>query len=381
MNVRNIILITTFLLLGNSLFSQTEDSVIIKNPYRKVQKITYHPAQYRYTSTPRNYISDFALGMDYSQESFVNKADMTWDSSSTYLGNASGFNMYGLVMPKRIQNWKMASPRMGSFNWGFGFNVNQFHKSKKERVVINTVNQDSAHTRLETAHVSFYSLARYELAIGRFNPFIGLQAGASFISTNQVTETYMTLRDYESRAEDNIHTRVATYAAPELGVRFRMNSWASLVVSHEWKFGSQVDLSDVNNTQFDGAQMTATQQSVNYESTMWKFGILFDLSSNHRKKELIKDAYYDTTMVLERIYEDKPQPCPPCPCETKTTEPSRTQTIPNKKTDLEVNPADSKPMVSPSAPTPATPSVPNTIRMPKKAMPSIIKPTIPKKKS
>ena len=65
MNVRNIILITTFLLLGNSLFSQTEDSVIIQNAYRKVQKITYHPARYRYISTPRNYISDFALGMDY----------------------------------------------------------------------------------------------------------------------------------------------------------------------------------------------------------------------------------------------------------------------------------------------------------------------------
>ena len=377
MNVSKIVLISTVLLSGKMLFAQSEDSLIIQKSHREVQRITYHPAQYRYISTPRNYISDFALGLDYSQESFVDKADMNWDSSNTYLGNASGFNMYGLVMPKRIQKWKMASPRLASFNWGFGFNVNQFHKSKRERVVINTVNQDSAHTRLETANVSIYSMARYELGLGRFHPFFGLQAGVSFMSTNQVTETYMSLRDYESRSEDNVHTRAVTYAAPELGVRFRMNDWASVVVAHEWKFGSQIDLSDVNNTQFDGAQMTATQQSVNYESTMWKFGLLFDLSSNHRKKELVKEAYYDTSMVLEKIYEDKPQPCPPCPCETKTTEPSRTQTIPNKKSDMEVNPGNSNPIV----PAPSSPSMPNTIRMPKKAMPSIIKPTIPKKKS
>lgn len=374
MKISNIVLVSSLFIFGNTLFSQSNDSVIVRNSHREVQKIQYHPPQYRYISTPRNYISGFGLGIDYTNEIFTNLDEMAWDSTENYISGSGGFSMYGLVMPKTIQKWKETSPNMGSFNWGFGFNVNQFHKSAKERVVINTLNQDSAHTRLETTNFSLYTMSRYEWALGRIFPFVGLHAGFSLLSTDQVTETYMVMRDYESKKQENLTTNVAYYWAPELGIRFRLGTGVSAVVSHEWKMGSQIDLADVNNTQFDGVQMSATSQNVSYQTGMWKFGFLFDLSSNHRKKELIREAYTDTTMVMERIYDESP--CPPCPCETKP-EP-RTRTVPNTKTDMEVNPIQETP--APVSPRNSTPTVPN-IRLPKKSMPTIIVPTPPKKKS
>ena len=377
MKISNIVLVSSLLYIGNSIFAQTNDSVITRSTHRQVQKITYHPAQYNYISTPRNYISGFGLGLDYTNEAFTNLDQLSWDSSENYISGSSGFNMYGLVMPKAIQRWKEKSPSMGSLNWGFGFNVNQFHKSRKERVVINTVNQDSAHTRLETANFSLYTMARYEWAWGKIHPFIGFQGGVSLLSTDQVTETYMMMTEYESHKQENITTNAAFYWAPEVGVRLRMSNWASLVLAHEWKMGSQIELADVNNTQFNGVEMKANQQQVNYQTGMWKIGILFDLSTNQRRKELVKESYYDTTMVMEEIQENKP--CPPCPCETKTT--PRTQPVPNKKIDMEVKPMDSTPLPAPVTPRQSSPTIPNTIRLPKKSMPSIVVPTPPKKKS
>lgn len=374
MKINYIVLVSCLFICGSKLFSQTSDSVIVRNSHREVQKIRYHPPQYRYVPTPRNYISGFGLGIDYTNESFTNLEEMAWDSSENYISGSSGFSMYGLVMPRTIRKLKETSPNLGSFNWGFGFNVNQFHKSSKERVVINTINQDSAHTRLETSNFSLYTMSRYEWAMGRVFPFVGVQAGFSLLSTDQVTETYMVMTEYESHKQENLTTNVAYYWAPEVGVRFRLGTAVSAVLSHEWKMGSQIDLADVNNTQFDGLQLSATSQKVTYQTSMWKIGFLFDLSSNHGKKVLIHEAYTDTTMVMERIYDENP--CPPCPCETEP-EP-RTKTVPNSKTDMEVNPTQETPAtVSPKT---STPTVPN-IRIPKKSMPAIIAPKPPKKKS
>ena len=94
MKISNIVLVSSLLFIGNSIFAQTNDSIVTKNTHRQVQKITYHPAQYNYISTPRNYISGFGLGLDYTNEAFTNLDQLSWDSSENYISGSSGFNMY-----------------------------------------------------------------------------------------------------------------------------------------------------------------------------------------------------------------------------------------------------------------------------------------------
>lgn len=372
MNIRTIVLVYSLLYTSFSLNAQSSDSVIVRSSHRQVQKITYHPATYKNVAIRDNYISGFALGLDYSEETFVDKNSLAWDSSNTYLGASGGFNMYGMFMPKTFRNWRNANPTMGNINWGFGFNINQFHKSKPSSVIINTVNQDSGRTRLETSLVSFYTKARYEWGLGRFYPFVGIQAGFTLASTDQYTETFMVLTDYERTSQDNISTSAAGYWAPEIGARIRLNSWFSVVVAHEWKFGSQITLTDVKNTSFSGMSLSAPKHEVNYQTGMLKVGVLFDLSSNKYEKELVREAYYDTAMVMEEIRENKPcPPCPPCATETKTI-PSKD----SKKNDSGIRTNETTPQTIPN-----TNSTPQTIEIPKKKLPGIVVPTPTKKKS
>lgn len=371
MNKFTLIMVSSLLLIGKSSFGQSTDSSTAPKSPKMVQRITYYPATYHNVPTKNHYISGFALGMDYTQERFnAGNADMSWDSSEMYTGGASGFNIYGMVMPKTFRNLMSKSPNMGSFNWGFGLNVNQFHRSRNERTVINTIRQDSVLTRLESSNISLYSMARYEWKWGILHPFVGVQGGVSLISSDQVTETIVTMTDYESYTSQNLNTVASAYVAPEIGARMRLAPWVSLVVSHEWKMGSQITLSDLNNTQFNGIVISAPQQEVAYQTGMWKFGILFDLSGNKNSREIEKEAYYDTTMVDENTPIVTPcAPCPKCP-----TTPSRT----TQKSDMETIRMDQQPMPPQTIP---NRTIPNTIQIPKKAMPPMVVPTPPKKKS
>lgn len=372
MNKFTLLMVYSLLYVGKSSFAQSSDSTNTPESPKMVQRITYHPATYHYVPTNNHHISGFALGMDYSHERFnAGNADMSWDSSEMYTGGAGGFNIYGLVMPKTFLNLMSKSPNMGSFNWGFGLNVNQFHRSREERTAISTIRQDSVLTRIESSNVSLYTMARYEWRRGIFHPFIGVQAGVSLISANQVTETIVTMTEYESYTSRNLHTVASSYVAPEMGVRMRVAPAVSLVVSHEWKMGTQVKLSDLNNTQFNGILISAPQQEVAYQTGMWKFGILFDLSGNKNRREIDKEAYYDTTMVDENT--PVVDPCPPCP-KCPTTSSSRS----TNKSDMETIRMDQRPMTPQSTP---SRTIPNTIQVPKKSMPPMVVPTPPKKKS
>ncbi len=375
MNISNIILVSSLLFIGNSTFAQNTDSIPNQNSPRMVKKVRYHPATYRNISKKDNYISGFALGLDYSSEKFTDKMDMAWDSSNVFLGNSGGFNMYGVYMPKSIRNWRQNNPHFGNANFGFGFNVNQFHSSRKNLIQISTRNEDSARTHVENSHVSFYGMGRYEWGFGNIYPFFGIQGGVTLASTNQVTEMIMISNEYEQRAQTNMTTTATTYFAPEIGIRVRLNSWFSLVASHEWKYGNQLNLTDVKNVQFNGNDARAPQNSVTYQTGMYKFGVLFDLSGNKHDREIIKEAYYDTIMVMEEEQQNKP--CPPCPCEVNT-KPLKD----SNKSDISVDPSSPQTVPSNGSNSSSTikipgsngPAIPNTFEMPKKKLPTGITP-------
>ncbi len=377
MNIRNIVLVSSLLYIGNTLSAQTTDSIPIQNSHRMVQKVRYRPATYRNIPVKDNYISGFALGLDYTSENFTNKPDMAWDSANLYLGNSGGFNMYGVFMPKSIRNWRKNNPHFGNANFGFGFNVNQFHSSRKNLIQISTRNEDSARTHVTNSHVSFYGMGRYEWALGNIYPFVGFQAGFTIASTDQVTEMIMISNEYEQRAQTNMTTSSATYLAPEIGIRMRLNPWFSIVASHEWKYGSQFNLTDVKNVQFSGNDARVPQNSVSYHTGMFKFGVLFDLSDKY-DREIIKEAYYDTTMVLEEIQQNNPnKPCPPCPCEVNSKPLKDTN-----KSDISVDPSNPQTVPSDGSnrsstikiPDSNTTTIPNTMQLPKKKLPTSISP-------
>lgn len=364
-------------------FSQNTDSTVTVFSHRRVQKITYHPEQYRNVPHRDNYISVFALGVDLAREQFVSKPDIEgWGHG--YLEPTSGFNIYGIYMPKSFRNIRQNNRSIGSFNWGFGLSVNQFRKSNEETVEINTANRDLAKTRLTSDHFSFYSIARYEWGLGRLYPFVGLSGGFVYASTQLETRNFLQLSGYENSSTNHVHGSSTAFIAPEIGMRLRLNSWVSAVVAYEWRSGSTIKMDDYDATYFNTsqAQFNTTRKNVEYQTEAWKFGFLFDLSGNKHSREVVREAYTDTTYVMEQIQPEKP--CPPCPaCPTNTT-PSNTspENKDTKKTDLQIRPTQpSNPNPVPTQPAPTLRDTPrDPVEVPKKPLPGIAipKPTIKK---
>ena len=297
------------------------DTIITMRTHRTVRKITYVGPRYKRTPVRYNYVSHFALGMDYSSEMY---ADLSKANQSTiygeYLTRSGGFNIYGLGSTK----WSRNNPSMGSYVWGLGLNVNQFHDGERSHVELSTDRGDSAFTQLRTNSTQIYWLNRYEFQIARrLYPFIGVNAGLLINSANQRTKPFMALQGYEPETQENVYNHVSTYFSPELGIRLRLSSWVSLSVSHEWRFGGTTEIANLDNSTFNNIQFDLKTDQTEMQSSMWKVGFLFDLGGGKYDREKIAEGYYDTSMEVQRVepinrYRNKP--CPPCPCATPTSE-------------------------------------------------------------
>lgn len=284
-----------------SVFSLTLNAQDSLKTNPKVTKIiTNHPAQYEYTRIASDYVEDVALGIDYQEESFDKAFD--WDKSSLYQKNG-GFNIY-LISGNKLKTTK----QFGSGSWGGGFSMNFYGDSKYHNVAINTLNKDSARTRISLISPEFYVMGRYEYKLGNIYPFFGVRAGVKWFSTSQNTETLMPLKDYENSTSVNLTSSGSMYIATEIGLKIRLGNVVSFVTSYGIAQGSTVNLVDFDNTQFNSWQFDLNKKSANMNVHQMKFGFLFDLSQGHTDKKLIKEAYSDTTLYTE----NSTQPCPCC---------------------------------------------------------------------
>lgn len=287
-----------------NLFAQVgSDSAKVNPNIRKVQKITYHQPQYSYTPKKTNYVTQFALGIDYTDESYLVKP--TWDSLGQ-LQNSSGFNIYWIGSPIQKNIWNQNDLNTGILNWGGGFNFNHYKSGEKFNVEFNTANLDSGFTKLETSAVQFFLFSKYEYQFGRIYPFLAINTGFNVHTVKQYSETYLLLTEYESTNQVNLNNSVNVYVAPEVGLRIRVYQNLSIVASYQQRFGSDIEIVDLHNTKFNGlrAQYTPNLNKVKFETGMFKMGLLFDFSEK-KEKRIVKDGFYDTTMVEEVI-------CPPC---------------------------------------------------------------------
>ena len=305
--MNKLLIVPTLCLISFSNFINAQiDTSEIEKDYKLVQHVRYVEPTYEYIPIKENYITDVALGLEYNNESFNGLGPESWDSLGQ-LKNSSGFDFYFLfsALPKNMaKNW-------GNINWGLGMGFNQFSNGDRYNVALNTIREDSAFTQVKNNTFHLYSILRYEFQLGRFYPFLGMQGGVSFYNSNQHTETYVPITDYESIGTADIHNSVAGYLSTEIGLRFRLNTGVNMYVSYIDKRGSDLEIIDVENSTFNGLSFNGELRDVKYNTNQWKIGFLFDLSTNKYEKRKIKEGYYDTSIVIQSLN----QPCPPCPCE------------------------------------------------------------------
>ena len=271
--------------------AQDTSSYIIKKERRMV--VNQHQPQYTYTQIPNKYIEDFALGIDYQQESF--SKILEFDSAKKNYQNAGGFNLY--FMSGLNQRLKLNS---GGLLWGGGFSVNFQNDGKRYGIQLTTDTKDSGYTCTENTSAQIYGLSRYEYRMGPFIPFVGIQLGLKWFSSSQYINSYIKLAQYESSSSsEHIRSTGSLYAAPEIGFRLRMGAVGSFVASYSVMMGGDLNLTDIDQSSFTGFKMNMVTRNAKLDMQQFRFGFLFDLSTHHNEKKLVKDAYTDTSWVEE----------------------------------------------------------------------------------
>jgi len=318
------------------------DTMINGVKYRKKHYKQQYPAQYRYEYIDQYRYTNYALGIDYTNESFLknvgenNATDlpMSWDSLGQ-LQNSSGVNIYfiGKLHPEKFMPF-------GRFNWGIDMGFSHFRRGEKSNVELGTINKDSGFTRLETMAFNMSGMLRYEFAMGRIYPFIGLHGGFAVYSTDQYTQSYINLVDYETSGSVDVRNSATLFVSPEIGVRIRVAPAVSIVASYERRFGNTVNVTDITRTQFNGLAYNEKSNTVNYNTETFKLGFLFDLGGHERERKQIAPARDTTIAYLEAVNENTQtntqtthyqqntinNPCP-CPCPPTN---SVTPSIPNQ---------------------------------------------------
>ncbi len=310
------------------------DTMINGVKYRKKTFNQHYPAQYRYEYIDKYHYSNYALGLDYSNESFLQNDwnnnvlnDLSWDSLGQ-LENSSGFNIYflGKLHPERVVP-------AGRINWGIDMGFSHFRRGNKNNVELSTINKDSGFTRLETMAFNMSGMLRYEYALGRIYPFIGIHGGFAVYSTNQYTQSYIELVDYETSGSTDVRNSATLYWSPEMGVRVRLAPGVSMVASYERRFGNNINITDITRSKFHGLAYSENSKSVNYNTETFKIGFLFDLGGHERERKEIVPARDTTIAYLEAVNENNTttttqqntyqqntvnNPCP-CPCPPQST--------------------------------------------------------------
>ncbi len=331
---------------GNSITTTTTqvnsnvpyDTMINGVKYRKKTFNQHYPAQYKYEYIDQYRYTNYALGLDYTNESYLENDwnnnvlnDLKWDSLGQ-LQNSSGFNIYfiGKLHPERLIP-------AGRFNWGIDMGFSHFRRGSKNNVELSTINKDSGFTRLETMAFNMSGMLRYEYALGRFYPFIGIHGGFSVYSTDQYTQSYIQLVDYETSGTTSVRNSATVYWSPEVGVRVRLTPGVSMVAAYERRFGNNINITDISKSKFNGLAYSENSKSINYNTETFKIGFLFDLGGRERERKEIVPARDTTIAYLEAVNETTTtttntqqnsyqqntvnNPCP-CPCLPTTITPN-----------------------------------------------------------
>lgn len=268
----------------------------------KRYEIRQMPASYRYSSIPATYIKDASWGFFYNQESLRDKP--LWDSAGRYQ-NAAGWSSE--ILSGNKFHTKTMENTLGALYVGAGMGMGFYGSGDRSNVSLNTTRDDSGYTKLRSTSLSFYGKAQWEKAVGPFYPFLTVAVGPRMFYTNQVVRTYATTTDYESSTAHTSQFSASMAYELAAGVKWRIGNHVYLYGSvSEWG-GSKVKLQDIDQSHFNGLDFgTKVVHQVQPVQWMWKVGIVFDLSEDRTERILVREAYYDTSEVLDMYVVDNP---------------------------------------------------------------------------
>jgi hypothetical protein len=275
--------------------------------YRVLTRKIWVPDEYEYISLPKDkIIRDFWIGMHFTSQKPFSK-----DSVSP--GQSAGFNIQ-FMSGNRIPN------KFWGVYGGFDFGMQFYNRGKKSNVVLNNTSLDSGFTRLRTFSMDFLGRAHLEYARYALIPYVNLMAGPRLYSTAQTVQSYLQLKETESRTSNNAYTSASMMYGVGLGARLRLSPVISLDARYEFISGTPVKLVDLDKSTFNGLSYDLKINKLTPKAEQFKIGIIFDLSESDYEKKVAKKGYYKE-YLYDSLYMDPkdsgkiylPCNCAPCP--------------------------------------------------------------------
>lgn len=266
--------------------------------------------EYRYKKPERD-MEKFWWGIHYTQE---RPFDAGIRDSMGIRTLTHGFNtqfMSGNAL--KNENWGL----YGGFDWGMQF----YGRSEESIVTLNVANEDKAFTRLHNSSMDLLFRAHFEYTPFPVVPYVNLSAGPRIMMTGQEVRAMLNSTEYESNNNHNVAADATMIAGWGLGARVKLSPRVSLDARYEQFYGTETDVVDLKHSTFTGAQYTLSKNRIKPDGGQFKFGLIFDLSTEEEEKILVEPGHYETRE--EAIFTD-PQdssrvfiPCPCIPCDKK----------------------------------------------------------------
>lgn len=230
-----------------------------------------------------------------------------------------GFN-FKLMSSNHLKNTNNIGWYHG-LDWGMQF----YDRGERTNVILNTTNGDSAWTRLGMHHNDFFLRGHFEISYGRVVPYLTYFGGPRIYSTNQKVKSYLPLKEQESSDIHNVGRAAGLVGGIGLGTRIAFSKNVSLDFHAEAGRGTEVNLVNVNTSQFVNLNYRVQKQRVGVDYYQFKFGFLFSFEESEEDEEEYtpyNNRYPQQNTAPVFIYDSVTKTykaCTPCPCQCDST--------------------------------------------------------------
>ncbi|MFT5724593.1 MAG: hypothetical protein ACI9JN_001712 [Bacteroidia bacterium] len=250
------------------------------------------------------------IGVYFTQQTLDNALHS--DSFQSYT-ETYGFNLQ-FMSGNLIHGQNLAI--YGGLDWGMQF----YGRSGTSEVLINSVNEDRGLTFLRRHSNDIFISSQIEWAQFPIIPYLTGSAGVRILTTGQTTKALLQSSEYESSTDDGVHTRAALATKVGAGLKVRVTPRLYLDVRYEFIRSNELQTVDYNNSSFNGLDYDLGMKKVNLNADQFRFGVVFDVSSDRYDKVVDQPAHWEeTTQNLYIDPQDSTKVFVPCPCDKKKT--------------------------------------------------------------
>jgi len=279
-------------------------AIVQKTKKTIVHEVWVEPVYESYRVKHTGDMDEFWMGMHYTQEGLDYN-----DSNKTH-----GFNIQ-FMSGNLIKNTPFAF--YGGLGWGMQFR----DRTKRQEVILNTVNEDLGYTFLSSLSNDILLRGHIEFPKYRIVPYATFFAGPRIYSTGQKVGMYNPPVDTEGSTRDNVKNSTLLAMGVGIGARLKLTDYASLDMRYEQIFGETKSVVDLTESRLVGTAYNLNLKNQVTDFGQFKIGVIFDLSTSDYEKRIVKEGY--TKEVTETYYidpEDADKIIIECkPCRERTT--------------------------------------------------------------